>query len=120
MIVGQRAPERCHHPAAELGRPLLNLMKMFTQLDRHVEAVAVAKEAASLYRELARTRGLPTSMPKPREEAARDRRNARLLPAGIGEAGTPPIAPAVANAVFAATGKRLHSLPIVKQGFNVT
>jgi isoquinoline 1-oxidoreductase subunit beta len=42
------------------------------------------------------------------------------LPAGIGEAGTPPIAPAVANAVFAATGKRLHSLPIVKQGFNVT
>ncbi len=78
MIVGQRAPERCHHPAAELGRPLLNLMKMFTQLDRHVEAVAVAKEAASLYRELARTRGLPTSMPKPREEAARDRRNARL------------------------------------------
>ena len=78
MIVGQRAPERCHHPAAELGRPLLNLMKMFTQLDRHVEVVAVAKEAASLYRELARTRGLPTSMPKPREEAARDRRNARL------------------------------------------
>jgi isoquinoline 1-oxidoreductase subunit beta len=41
-------------------------------------------------------------------------------PGGIGEAGTPPTAPAVANAVFAATGKRLHSLPIVKQGFNVT
>jgi isoquinoline 1-oxidoreductase beta subunit len=41
-------------------------------------------------------------------------------PGGIGEAGTPPIAPAVANAVFAATGKRLYSLPIVKQGFNVT
>jgi isoquinoline 1-oxidoreductase beta subunit len=40
-------------------------------------------------------------------------------PGGIGEAGTPPIAPAIANAVFAATGRRLHSLPIVKQGFNV-
>jgi isoquinoline 1-oxidoreductase beta subunit len=33
-------------------------------------------------------------------------------PTGIGEMGVPPIAPAIANAVYAATGKRVRHIPI--------
>lgn len=40
-------------------------------------------------------------------------------PGGVGEAGVPPVAPALANAIFAASGRRIRRLPLARAGLTL-
>jgi isoquinoline 1-oxidoreductase subunit beta len=45
--------------------------------------------------------------------------NSDAKPGGAGEEAVPPVAPAIANALFAATGQRVREIPFARAGFTL-
>jgi isoquinoline 1-oxidoreductase beta subunit len=86
------------------------------------EGAAMFGASLALYGEITATNGVINQSnfqdyPVCRMNAAPDEVHIHLVdstapPAGVGEPGVPPFAPALCNAVFAATGKRIRELPL--------
>jgi len=115
----------------------LNVKKVDTALDagtvvnpemvkQQFEGAAVMGTSLALYGEITATNGAIDqsnfdSFQVARMNIAPRETNVYIVPseappAGIGEPGLPPFAPALCNAVFAATGKRIRELPLTKAG----
>jgi isoquinoline 1-oxidoreductase beta subunit len=93
---------------------------------QQVEGAAVMGISLSFYGEITATNGVIDqsnfdSFQMARMNNAPRETNAYIVPsdappAGIGEPPLPPFAPALCNAIFAATGKRIRELPLAKAG----
>ena len=122
---------------AEVKDGQVNIRRVDTALDagtivnpnivnHQFEGAAVMGTSIAFYGEITATNGVIDqgnfdSFPVARMNAAPRETNIYIVdsdasPAGVGEPGLPPVAPAIYNAVFAATGKRYREMPFKKVG----
>jgi isoquinoline 1-oxidoreductase beta subunit len=90
------------------------------------EGAAVMGASIALYGEITATNGAIDqsnfdTFPMARMNSAPRETHVHIVesdapPGGIGEPGLPAFAPALCNAIFAATGKRIRELPLTKAG----
>ena len=95
-------------------------------VEAQVEGGMIFGLTAALYGEITWENGAVVQSNFPDYEMIRMAVNPRVqvhimdldeAPGGVGEPGTPPAAPALANALFAATGERIRTLPLTKAGY---
>ena len=97
-----------------------------TTVRQQVEGAAVMGTSIAMYGEITATNGVVDqgnfdSFQVARINASPKVTNVHIVendapPAGVGEPGLPPFAPALYNAIFAATGKRYREMPLSKVG----
>jgi isoquinoline 1-oxidoreductase beta subunit len=97
-----------------------------TTVRQQVEGAAVMGTSIAFYGEITATNGVINqsnfdSYQVARMNVAPRQTNVHIVesdapPAGVGEPGLPPFTPALCNAIFAATGKRIRELPLSKAG----
>src|SRR5271165_2411375 len=97
-----------------------------TTVRQQFEGAAVMGTSIALYGEITATNGVIDQSNFDTYQVARmnvapRQTNVHIVqssapPAGVGEPGLPPFAPALYNAVFTATGKRLREMPLSKLG----
>jgi isoquinoline 1-oxidoreductase subunit beta len=97
-----------------------------TTVRQQFEGAAVMGTSIAMYGEITATNGVVDqsnfdSFQVARMSVAPRETNIHIVasdapPAGVGEPGLPPFAPALYNAIFAATGKRIREMPLSKAG----